>query len=61
MNVKQKNWRQAVGMIAEDLHLFSSLCLARLIVWRTLRSERKRLEFRGAGVRLIHGGSFHWR
>jgi len=41
MQVTRKNWRDAALRIMKELSLFSSLCIAQFIVWRTLRRKRK--------------------
>lgn len=41
MQTTVKDLATAAATILQDLRLFSSLCVARLIVWRTLRSKRK--------------------
>jgi hypothetical protein len=48
-------------MMLKDLKLFSSLCIAQFIVWRTLRRNRKEREFRLKRLKLVHKASADWR
>ena len=61
MNVTQMNWRKVAVAIKEDLRLFGWFCIAELMVWRALRSERKYRKFRRAHIRLVQGGVIDWR
>ncbi len=61
MQVRQRNWRQAAVMFRKDLSLFGSLCLARFIVWRSLRRRRKERAYRLERLRLVHKVGCDWR
>lgn len=61
MRVIQKNLRQTTQTMLRDLKLFSSLCIARLMVWRTLRRQRKDRELRLKRLTLVHPTSPDWR
>ena len=54
MQMKQKTWKETAEIFLKDLSLFGSLCLARIIVWRALRRERKERAIRVAQLRLTH-------
>jgi hypothetical protein len=61
MPVIRKSLRQTTAMMFKDLKLFSSLCIAQFIVWRTLRRNRKEREFRLKRLKLVHKASADWR
>jgi hypothetical protein len=54
MQVVQKSLGQTMSTILKDLKLFSSLCIAQFIVWRTLQRERREREFRLKRLTLVH-------
>lgn len=54
MQTKQRNLRQIILAIVKDLKLFSSLCIAQFIVWRTLRSMRREEAVRLELLKLVH-------
>ena len=53
MRARRKSLRQATETMLQDLKLFSSLCVAQFIVWRTLRRHRKEREFRLKRLTLV--------
>ena len=61
MRVVEKSLRQTMETMLKDLKLFSSLCIAQFIVWRTLRRNRKEREFRLKRMTLVHPTSADWR
>jgi len=61
MRVTQKSLRQTTESMLQDLKLFSSLCIAQFIVWRTLRRQRKDREFRLKQLALVRPTSADWR
>ena len=57
----RKSLKQTTVTILKDLNLFSSLCIAQFIVWRTLRRNRKEREFRLKRLSLVQTASADWR
>ena len=57
MRVIRKSLKQMTVTILNDLNLFSSLCIAQFIVWRTLRRNRKKREVRRERLSLVHTAS----
>ena len=61
MRVMRKSLRQTTATMLKDLKLFSSLCIAQFIVWRTLQRNRKEREFRLKRLTLVHKAGADWR
>jgi hypothetical protein len=61
MRVTLTNLRQTAATMRADFKLFSSVCIARFIVWRTLRRKRKEREFRLKKLTLVHHATRDWR
>ena len=53
--------KQTATTVLKDLKLFSSVCMAEFIVWRTLRRAQKEREFRLKRLTLVHNASRDWR
>lgn len=60
MRVRQ-SLKQTTATMLKDLKLFSSVCIAQFIVWRTLRRNRKEREFRLKRLTLVHNATRDWR
>ncbi len=60
MRVRQ-SLKQTTATMLKDLKLFSSVCIAQFIVWRTLRRNRKEREFRLKRLTLVHSATRDWR
>ena len=61
MRVILTNLKQTTATMLKDFKLFSSVCIAQFIVWRTLRRNRKEREFRLNRLTLVHNASRDWR
>lgn len=61
MRVMRKSLKQIMSTMLKDLNLFSSLCIAQFIVWRTLRGNRKEREFRLKRLSLVQTAGADWR
>ena len=61
MRVILTNLRQTTATMLKDFKLFSSVCIAQFIVWRTLRRNRKEREFRLKRLTLVHSATRDWR
>jgi len=52
-----EQWERGVVVFVDDLYLLASLYLAHFIVWRTLRSQRKKNATRRGLFKLLDGGA----
>lgn len=57
----RQSLKQTMATTLKDLKLFSSVCIAEFIVWRTLRRARKEREFRLKRLTLVHNAGRDWR
>ena len=60
MRVRQ-SLKETTATMLKDLKLFSSVCIAEFIVWRTLRRARKEREFRRKRLTLVDNAGRPWR
>jgi hypothetical protein len=61
MRVRRQSLKQTTATMLKDLKLFTSVCIAQFIVWRTLRRTRKERELRLKRLTLVHDASRDWR
>lgn len=61
MRLLRRSWKQTTATMLKDLKLFSSMCIAQFIVWRTLRRYRKERDCRRKRLSLVHKASAEWR
>ncbi len=60
MQVKRKSLKETMVTMSGELKLFSSLCIAQFIVWRTLRRNLKQRQFRLKRLTLAHKAGPDW-
>src|SRR5688500_16051219 len=49
----EPSWESPCSLLVDELTLFASLCLARLMIWRTLRRKRTERKARLKCIKLI--------